>query len=404
MVVADAPSTLKPGRVLAWICAGHFMSHFWLLTLPPLFPVLAARFNVTFVQLGLLLTLYNITYGVFQMPFGYLADKYGPRIVLVSGLLLNGSAFALCALAPTYWALLVLALLAGVGQSVFHPADYAILSATYGKERSGRPYSLHTFSGYVGSAVAPITVATINQVLGWRAALGIAGLAGVAIGLLIAGRLRIAITASTAAPAAAGMRKGSGPNRYIFSQAILLMFVFYAFTSMTSSGVQAFVPSSLTQLYGMSVSTANAALTSYLVALSVGVLLGGVIADRVANHARLIGAMFTAGMLLMFVLAVARLPLWLLFLILAIAGTFHGVVAPSRDRMVREVTPEGAAGKSFGFVSTGMSLGGMIAPLILGALLDLGYPSLIFWAIATFMLIAVLTTIAPRRGTAEVSA
>lgn len=386
--------------VLAWICAGHTLSHFWILTLPPLFPALAAEFDITFVQLGLLITLYSLTNGIFQIPSGYLVDRYGAKPTLIGGLLINGIAFTLYGVAPNYTALLALALIAGIGQSVFHPADYSVLSSAFSKERAGRPYSLHTFSGYAGSAVAPIAVAGLYAVFGWQGAFVVVGLAGVFLALLIALRLEIPRTEPdpTKVDAPQGGIKRQRASLFL-SQALLLMFVFYVFASMTNSGMQAFVPSSLTELYEMPLNTANVALTVYLSTLAFGILLGGFVADKVrSNHALVVGIMFAGGMLLMFLLAATHPPVWLLFPIFAVAGAFHGVIMPSRDKMVREATPEGAAGKSFGFVSTGISLGSTAAPPLLGFVLDSGRPGLVFWAMAGFMLIAVLTTFAPRHG------
>lgn len=404
---AGSAAVSRSGNVLAWICAGHTLSHVWILTLPPLFPALAAAFDISFVQLGVLITLYSLTNGIFQVPSGYLVDRYGAKPVLIGGLLLNGIAFALYGVAPNYTTLLALALIAGIGQSVFHPADYSVLSATFSKERAGKPYSIHTFSGYAGSAVAPITIAGLYTVIGWQGAFAVSGLAGVVLAVLMALWLKAprgerTEAAESGAVQAGAQAQGGGSGwrmSLFFSQALLLMFVFYVFTSMTSSGVQAFVPSSLTQLYQIPLSTANIALTIYLTTLAFGILLGGFIADKVrSNHAQVVGALFACGMLLMFLLAMVHMPLWLLFAVFAVAGAFHGVIMPSRDKMVREASPEGAAGKSFGFVSTGLSLGSMVAPILLGFILDAGRPSLVFWSIAFFMLIAVLTTFAPRHG------
>lgn len=283
MDVPGTPNVPRPGRALSWICAGHTLSHFWLLTQPPLFPALAAEFGITFVQLGVLITLYQLTNGLFQVPSGYLVDRYGAKPVLVGGLLTNGVAFALYGLAPNYAVLLVLALVAGVGQSVFHPADYSFLSSVFSKEQSGKPYSLHTFSGYAGSAVAPITVAALYAALGWEWAFAVPGLVGVALALLMASSLE-APRPDTAVPKPEKMPReggtGNGRPSLFLSQALLLMFAFYVFTSMASSGIQAFVPSSLTQLYEMPLSIANVALTVYLATLSFGILLGGLVADQ----------------------------------------------------------------------------------------------------------------------------
>ncbi len=385
----------SPRRLLAWICVGHALSHFWVLTLPPLFPALADHFDVSYVQLGLLLTCYGLTNGVFQVPSGYLVDRYGAKPVLITGLLLNGLTFAIYGLATGYAMLLALALVAGVGRSVFHPANYSILSAAFAKGRAGKPYSIHTFSGFVGSAIAPMTIAGLYQAFDWQGAFAVSGLAGIALAIILSLRLEAPEPLSARARGTAHAETEGG--RAIFlSQALLLMFIFYIFISMTSSGVQTFAPSSLAELYQVSLSTANIALSAYLSALAIGILLGGIVADRVSNHLQVVGAMFTGGMLLMVLLAAAHPPVWMLFPIFAAAGTLHGAIMPSRDKIVREVAPEGAVGKSFGFVSMGLSLGSAAAPLILGFLFDTGRPSHIFWAIAVFMLVAVLTTFASR--------
>lgn len=378
-------------RLLGWICAGHSLSHFWTLALPPLFPALAAHFDVTYLKLGVLVGVYSLTFGLFQVPSGYLVDRYGAKPVLVGGLLLNGTALALYGLAPTYTALLGLAFLAGIGKSVFHPADYAILSAAFSKEQSGKPYSLHTFSGFAGGAIAPITVTGLYQVFGWEIALALSGLIGIVLAALLALRLQV--------PKLAALDANTVGQRVslFLSRALILMFVFYVFTAMTTSGLQSFLPSTITRLYGVPLSSASVALTVYLSTLAAGVLLGGIVADRVSHHARVVGSLFAGGMLFMLLIAVTHPPIWLLFPIFAAGGTLHGVIMPSRDKLVREASPEGAVGKSFGFVSTGISLGSVTAPLILGLILDANRPELVFWAISGFMLIAVLTTLAQRR-------
>ena len=376
--------------MLGWICAGHALSHFWTLSLPPLFPALAAHFEITYLQLGLLSGVYSLAFGLFQVPSGYLVDRFGAKPVLAGGLLLNGAAFVLGGLAPSYAALLGLVLLAGVGKSVFHPADYALLSAVFSRERAGKPYGVHTFSGFAGGAAAPATVAGLHAVFGWRTTLVLAGLSGVVLALLLVWRLRVPDLAVPGAP-------GRSRPAFFSSRPLLLMFVFYAFATMTTSGLQAFLPATLHGLYGVSLSSAGAVLTVFLAALAGGVLLGGVVADRTRRHAQTIGALCLAETLVMASVAAARPPVWSLFPLFALAGAMIGVILPSRDRLVREVSPEGAAGKSFGFVSTGMSLGSVTAPLVLGRVLDMDRPGSIFWATSVFMLLAAFAAFANRR-------
>jgi FSR family fosmidomycin resistance protein-like MFS transporter len=382
-------------RTLALICAGHFMSHFWSITLPALFTVLSTVFGVNFVQLGLLMTVYSIANAVFQIPCGFIVDHYGPKWILVAGIMLDGAAFAACAIAPNYVTLLVLMLIAGAGQAVFHPADYAVLSALFPKERAGKTYAVHTFMGFSGGAAAPIIVAGMASIFNWQISLLVTGLIGIAIGLVIASlmhapELEAAVPSAsvTAERQPAGqLLAGAG---YMLSRTLLLLFGFFVFTSMFLSGIRSFLPSTLTALFDMSNGTANAMLTAFMAALAVGVLVGGVFADRTANQARLIAACLLAGTVFMVLIALFHMPIWILFLMLIAAGLVQGAISPSRDKMVREAAPEGSAGKSFAFVSVGLSVGGIVAPLLLGALLDQGEATLVFWVLAAFSIVAML--------------
>ena len=84
---------------------------------------------------------------------------------------------------------------------------------------------------------------------------------------------------------------------------------------------------------------------------------------------------------------------------MTVAGFFLGVIMPSRDMIVRAITPPGSFGKVFGFVTTGFNIGGIIAPLIFGAIMDHGMPHLVFVGVAACSLIAIVTVATrPRQG------
>jgi MFS family permease len=386
-------------RTLALICTGHFMSHFWSITLPALFTVLSVAFGVNFVQLGLIMTVYSIANAVCQIPCGVFVDRYGPKWILVGGIFLNGIAFAGCALAPNYVTLLLLMLVAGAGQAVFHPADYAILSALFPKERAGKTYAVHTFMGFSGGAAAPIIVAGLASIFNWQVSLAVTGLIGIGIGLLIAALME-SPELEAAAPKASSERPPEGESwrtgfSYMLSRTLLLLFGFFVFSSMYMSGIRSFLPSTLTALFDLSNGTANLMLTAFMTALAVGVLLGGVFADRTTNQGRFINGCMLIGVVLMVLIALFRMPTWVLLIVLIIAGLAQGAVSPSRDKMVREAAPQGSAGKSFAIVSVGLSVGGIVSPLVLGALLDQDAAALVFWVLAIFSVIAMLMVLFP---------
>ncbi|MBT7664874.1 MAG: MFS transporter, partial [Rhodospirillaceae bacterium] len=180
-----APKT-QERSVVGLISIGHFFSHFYGLALPPLFPILKAEFGVSYIELGFAMMAYGLLGGLIQAPVGFLVDNLGPRRVLLFGLGLNAVAILLMGFVDQYWMLLLFAVIAGLGNSVFHPADYAILSNKIHTDRLGRAFSVHTFSGFLGGACAPVAILALAGLTDWRTALIASGVAGLAaLGLLI---------------------------------------------------------------------------------------------------------------------------------------------------------------------------------------------------------------------------
>lgn len=399
------------GRVLGLICAGHFTSHLWSIVLPALFTVLAPVFHVDYVKLGLIVTVTTITSAACQMPCGYLVDRYGPKRLLVAGLFISSIAYLGMALAPNFATLMALGFVVGAGQTVFHPADYAILSALYPAERAGKPYSLHTFSGFTGSAVAPLAIAGLNAIFNWQVAIAAAGVLGLLIAatmliwLQVPGQLHSPVpqpvrAASTAPAPSLAKRRAGGfalPNGLAFflSGPLLLLFGFFAFTSMFSSGLQSYLPATISTIFDASNGTANAMLTVFMATIAAGVLAGGFLADRITNYARIIGITFTASTVLMFLIAALPMPIWLLFVVFGASGVLQGVIMPSRDKMVRASASERDTGKSFAFVTLAMNVGSIIAVPVIGVLLDNSEARLVFWALAFCLLLASVTVLVP---------
>jgi len=386
---------LRDAKVIGLISAAHFVSHYYILLLPPIFALIKADLGVSYTELALALTAFNVVSATLQTPAGFLIDRLGPRTLLTGGLLLGSGAVAVAALFPGYWMLVGAFAVLGLANTVYHPADYTILSNAVAGSRVGRAFSIHTFSGYLGSGVAPLTMPLCAIAWGWRGALLSAAVlgVGVAVLLLVQGRVlseRVAAAPAPAKPSDAPLREGW---RLLFSAPILRNLLFFTLLALSNGGLQNFSVVALGELHGTPAGTASVALSGFLLLSALGVLLGGFVADRTTRHERVAAACFIGTGAMVLLVGWVDLGAVLLVLAMSLGGLLNGIIQPSRDMMVRAVTPPGSFGKVFGFVSTGFNIGGTVSPLLFAWLLDHGEPRLIFLVMAGFILLSLVTVL-----------
>jgi MFS transporter, FSR family, fosmidomycin resistance protein len=376
----------------------HFVSHFFQLTLPPLFPLLRDAFGVSYVQLGLVMSLFYASSGVGQTASGFLVDHFGARRVLPIGMALLSGAMALAGVVPTFWLLLPVAVLGGLGNSVFHPADYSIFNASVSPSRLGRAYGVHGFCGNLGWVVAPPVVVTLSATLGWRAALVTVGLLGIAAALGLSTQREALIDRHERAGLQGVPASGwSASVKVLMATPILVAFAYFALLAASQIGIQTFAVSTLVAIYEAPLGLATGALTAFFVGSAGGILVGAFLADRTSRHDAVAVSGMCLGAIASLVMASAALPLATLPLVMALAGFCLGATSPSRDMLVRAATPPGASGKVYGFVYSGLDLGSSLTPLLFGWLLDRGEPRMVFVASAAFMLLTITTVIQVRR-------
>lgn len=372
-------------RTLTGISIAHWVSHFHLLVMPMLFPFLKSQLGVGYVELGFALTVSAVVSGLTQAPTGYLVDHFGARRILLSGLTLGGLALILLGLHLSYASLIACAVLLGVANSVYHPADYAILAEHMDEARMGRAFSVHTFAGYLGGAVAPAIVAALVTVSGGVGALLASGAIGVLVALLLVAMNIPDASAHKAKPGNADL-----PKQAVITPALITLTALFMLLSLSVAGINNFGVVALMSGYGATYSIANVALTAFLGASAAGVLAGGFLADRTERHGYVAAACFAANAAIVLLIALVTLPGWALTAAMATAGFLSGVIAPSRDMLVRNAAPPGAAGRAFGIVSTGFNLGGIVSPLLFGWIMDQSAPHWVFGASVIFMVATVV--------------
>jgi FSR family fosmidomycin resistance protein-like MFS transporter len=379
-------------RVVGAVSAAHFVSHYYIILLAPLLPFVRAHYGISYTEIGLAFAVFNMVSAALQAPAGFLVDWLGARSLLIAGLLLGSVAFVVAGLVDSYWLLVAMFALAGVGNAVYHPADYALLSRHVSSDRIGQAFSVHTFAGMAGSAVAPPTLLMMQGLWGWRGAFIGAGIMGFAVAALV-----VAVSdygesgVAQARPASSEADKTTGGWRLLMSPPIVLNLVFFVLLAMMSGGICNYSVVAFGALFGTPITTANAALTGFLALSAIGVLAGGLVVGLTSRHAIVAGIGLLAIALLSALLGEIDLGAPALIAVMTVAGFFFGVIMPSRDMIVREVTPPGSFGKVFGFVTTGFNIGGIVSPLLFGAVMDHGSPRLVFLLVAACALLAIAT-------------
>lgn len=392
-------------RVVGTVCGGHFLSHFYLLVLPPLFPTLQREFGLSSLQLGVLAAAVVVGQLFFQLPLGSLVDRIGAKRVFVVGTALTGASISLAGLADSYALLLLFVGLSSVGQAAFHPADYPLLSEASTERTLGKVFSLHTFAGFAGYAAAPLTVSVLRVVYGWNEVLLLVGTVGVAYAVVAQVTMPPLYRRAVQSADAAGERADVGPARLasagkneslrrLVRSDVLLLFVFFGLTAMAGSGVRTFTTVFLVNDVGLTAVTSNSVLTVYVSAMTVGVLVGGVVSDRVSPYVvvPLVFALTAFSVFRVTRGGFVSVPLsvygWF-----AVAGLFNGLALPSRDRLMNSFSTRASVGRSFGFAFTGVSLGALVSPVLLGFVFDTAGPSVGFGVVAALFVSAALVVL-----------
>lgn len=392
---ASADSFRRDARVIGLVGVAHGLSHFFQLALPPLFPLLRAEFDVSWTLLGLLMGCFYAASGLTQFAAGFAVDRIGARPVLLCGMaLLTASTLLASSVPGVYW-LFPMVVLAGIGNGVFHPADFAILNANVAQRRLGHAYSTHGIGGNLGYALAPVVSFGLASIFGWRTALAAMGAIGALMLIVLLSQREYLGSHKAAADHALARTVGS---RGLFIQLpIVMCLAYFIVQTVATSGVQSFGASSLHAGFDVPLAFANSAITTYLLGATAGIFAGGFLAARTDRHDRVAAIGLLAGALLAFAIATGpSLPL--LLPLLAAIGFAVGTTGPSRDLIVKSATPKGASGRVYGFVYSGLDIGAASGPVIFGFMLDHALGRDVFVVIGVLLLVAITTVRQAKRA------
>jgi len=395
MSETTASSWSKDVKVISLVSIAHGCSHYFQLVLPPLFPVLTGVFDVGYTELGFVMTLFFVTSGFGQVIAGFLVDHFGAKRVLILGMTVYSVAILCFAMAQSFWMFYPAAVLLGLGNCVFHPSDFTIMNASISGSRIGRAFGMHTLGGNLGWAAAPFSMLTIAWLSNWRIALMAASLIGFAIALAL-WYWRHDLTDRLAEPEKQNATSNSMSLGPMLTAPIVLCFLYFSLLALALIAVQNFLPPTLQAMYGTPLAIGNTALTGFLLGASVGVVIGGVLADRTTRYSLMIATGLLLAALAFASIAVWNLPTVLLVATTTLAGLLTGLTTPSRDMLVRAASPANATGRIFGFVYSGLDVGSALAPISIGVMLDYGEASALPWAIAIVLVLAIATAVAVR--------
>ena len=397
------PPFRQDATVIGLVGLAHGVSHFSQLLLAPLFPWLKDAFGVSYTELGLLLTIFFVVSSAVQTASGFLVDRIGPRPVLFGGLAMLGLAALGYASSTSYAMLAASAVVAGIGNGVFHPVDYTLLNRKIHPSRLGHAYSAHGITGTLGWALAPALMVPVALVAGWRAAmLSAAAVAFGVAALLWWQRDRLALETE---PVAASAKPGAGaaPPRpegaldFLRIPAVWMCFAFFFFYAMALSVVQSFAPEAARQLHVVPLPWVAACLSIYMLGSASGMVVGGFLATDPARCERIVGIGMALAACIALTVALSPMPGWMVPVAFGVMGLVTGSASPSRDMLVKRSTPANASGRVFGVVYSGLDIGQALAPLVFGRLMDLQQYSTVWIGLAAVQLVLIASAFNVRR-------
>lgn len=401
------PSNFKSdAEIIGLVGLAHGTSHFFHLMLPPLFPWLMQEFSLSFTQAGFLMTVFFVISGIGQALAGFVVDRVGARPVLFFGVGTLATSGLVLGLANGYPALVLAAAVAGVGNSIFHPADFTLLNRRVSPARLGHAFSVHGLSGNLGWAAAPVFMAGIASLSDWHVAAFAASACGFVVLATLITRARVlddrVAEGLVAARPTGDVTASSSQLDFLRSGAVWMCFVFFFLATGAFGILQNYAPAILGHVYQLPLALATAGLTSYLLGSAAGMAVGGFAAARHENSDVVIAFALGLAAAVAVLLASAAVPAWSVIALMAVMGFGVGVAGPNRDLLVRKAATaqfgKASYGRVYGFVYSGLDIGLAVAPVAFGPVLDSGRFSAALMGVAVLQIAALASALRVGRG------
>jgi MFS family permease len=377
----------------------HLVSHFSQLLLAPLFPWLKDAFDVSYAELGLLMSIFFVVSCIVQAISGFVVDRFGPRPVMFGGLALLGLAAFGFAASTSYWMLALFSVIAGTGNGVFHPVDYTLLNHKIHPSRIGHAFSAHGITGSLGWALAPAMLVPLTMAYSWHVALACAGVLIFAVLVILwFNRDQLLLdTQPTTAKRAGSATVDEGKLDFLKIPAVWMCFGFFFFYAAALSGVQAFAPEAARMLHEVPTHLVAMCLTIYMVCAAGGMVVGGFLVSDPTRCERIIGVGFGGAALMALVIGYTDLPALAVPVLFGAMGFGAGIAGPSRDLIVKRSSPPNATGRVYGVVYSGLDIGQAVAPLAFGTLMDMQRPSTVWLGIALVQAVLIVSAFNVRK-------
>jgi MFS family permease len=383
----------RDAEVIGLVSVAHGTSHFYHLILAPLFPWLKIEFGLSYAELGFLMTMFFIVSTIMQAAAGFWVDHSGPLKVLFFGVAMLAISAIVLSFSSGYWSLLFGACLAGLGNGVFHPADYTLINRRVSPERVAHAYSMHGVSGALGWAASPAVLVAVTTFAGWRQALLVASAIAFVMLAVLYWRRHVLMGSQEQRDLEDAARKNSSALSfdYLKLPMVWMCWGFFFLSALALSGVQSFAPTAMQLLYDLPIALTTTAYSSYMLASAGGMFLGGFVATRARFPERVIAIGFILGSSISVLIAMTVVSGSTMMSLFTVMGFCVGIAGPSRDLMIRSATPKEASGRVFGTVYSGLDSGLAIGPLMFGLLMDWKMVPGVFILIAAFLMMALLT-------------